>query len=337
MKKTQSIQAIADALGLSKATVSKALNGYPQVKEETRQRVQAYARQMGYQPPVGSKQPAQRRVAVIVEDYELNSASNTNDYYGVIMAFKEYAATLGLEVLLLGTTQTEQQHMSYDEMIREKQLDGALVMGLRLDDPYYAQIAETTVPTVLWDISYDNPKVACVHVDSVRGADMAVSHLLSLGHRRIGFLNGHAQAQVSHDRLNGYLLALCRAGLIRNDAYILHGNFREESGGRAADYFTQTDVTAIFCASDLMALGLLKRLAALGLRVPEDYAVVGYDNNIVAQLSTPSLTTIHQSLGEIGEAAGALLGCVLGGVPIRNVVLQPSLVIRQSSGGNIEP
>lgn len=332
MKQTASIQSMAETLGLSKATVSKALNGYPQISEETRQRVLAHARQVGYQSTGGGRQgmPA-RRIAVVVEDYE-NEVPYSTNHYEVMMAFKQYAAKLGMEVILLGTTTQEQNAASYDAFLQERQLDGALVMGLRLDDPYYRQIHETQMPTVLWDLGFDNPKVACVSVDSVRGAEMATSHLLSLGNTRIGFLNGHRQAEVSYDRLSGYLLALSKAGIQSRDADVFYGDYTEKSGEEGADYFARTDVTAVFCASDQMALGLVKRMAVLGKRVPEDYAVVGYDDNVIAQISTPSLTTVNQNRTQIGETACALLNCIFEDIPIRNAVLRPTLVVRESCG-----
>lgn len=333
MKSTPSIQAIADALSLSKATVSKALNGYPQIKEETRARVLEYARQIGYQLPSSSRagSTSGRRVGVVIETAPGN-ASASADHYEIMMAFKQYADKLGMEVVLLGTTPDEQQRIPYDQFIQDKQLHGVLVLGLRPDDPYYQQMYTTQVPTVLWNAVFDNPMVACVSVDAIRGADLATSHLMSLGHKKIGLLNGDPQAEVSYNRLSGYLLALRRGDIRSDPAYILYGDGSEESGEDAADAFVKMDVTAIFCASDRMALGLINRLTELGKDVPEDYAVVGYDNSLLAQVVTPALTTINQNRALIGEMACALLNCIFQDVPIRNALLRPELVIRDSCG-----
>lgn len=333
MKSTPSIQAIADALGLSKATVSKALNGYPQIKEETRARVVAYARQIGYQLPTSSRGNAAsgRRVGVVIESVPGNAAASAT-HHEIMMAFKQYADKLGMEVVLLGTSAQEQRHITYDQFIAEKQLHGVLVLGLQPSDPYYQQMYTTQVPTVLWNALFDNPMVACVSVDAIRGADLATSHLMSLGHRKIGLLNGDPQAEMSYNRLSGYLLALRRGDLQSNPAYILYGDGSEESGEDAADAFVQTDVTAIFCASDQMALGVMGRLAELGKAIPEDYAIVGYDNSLLAQVATPALTTINQNRALIGEMACALLNCIFQDIPIRNALLRPELVIRDSCG-----
>jgi len=152
-----------------------------------------------------------------------------------------------------------------------------------------------------------------------------------LGHKKIGFINGHSKAYVSQDRLAGYMAAMCSFGLNYDPQMVFDGGYIESGGAVGADYFINKGVTAIFCASDLMAIGALRRLDELDVSVPNDISIVGFDNAPFSAVCSPPLTTIEQDRPRIGMTACALLDGLIRGVPINRVLLPPSLLVRAST------
>lgn len=311
--------------------MSKALSGRPEVNEDTRARILSYAKELGYAPSAGRSALNTVRVAIVIEDTD-NTDISSAFFYDTLLGFKHYAKQRGFEVIILSITTDEQNLCGYDEFVLTQQLDGAFVMGLKTTDPYYRQLSDTKVPSVALDIVADNLMVGSVGVDNITGARLAVEHLVSLGHRRIGFLNGHSEAYVSQERLSGYMAAMCRCGLGYDSALVFEGDYTTAGGALGADYFIKTGATAIFCASDLMALGAIRRLQEIGVKVPGDISIVGFDNASLCEVCMPPLTTLAQDRTRIGITACALLDGLMRGVPINRTVLQPELIIRGSTG-----
>ena len=325
----QTIRTMANELGLSPATVSKALTGQPSINESTRAKVVAHAKKAGYEAP--SKRGASApRVAIIIQD-ESNVDISTVFYYDVLLGFKEHANKLGMEVLILSITAEDLETYDYDEYISAKNIDGVFIMGFKTSAPYYQQLATTAVKSVALDIVMDNPALGSVETDNIAGANLAIEHLASLGHKRIGFIGGHSEAYVSRERLTGYMGAMCRAGLVYEKSLVFDGGFTESGGACAAEYFAKLGVSAVFCASDLMAVGATRRFVELGLSIPKDMSIVGFDNAPYSALCTPPLTTIAQDRPRIGVTAAALLDGLMRNVPVNRAVLPPSLVIREST------
>jgi DNA-binding LacI/PurR family transcriptional regulator len=324
------IRTLAEALELSPATVSKALSGRPEVNENTRTRVLNYAKDLGYIPMAGRLSNT-TRVAIIIEDTD-NTDINSAFYYDILLGFKQYSKQRGFEDIILSISPEEQELQGYDDFVNARQLDGVFVMGLKTTDLYYRQLSETTIPSVALDILVDNPAVGCVGVDNIAGARLAVEHLISLGHRRIGFLNGHGEAFVSKERLYGYMAAVCSGNLEYDPRLVYEGDYTVNGGMSGADYFAKQGVTAVFCASDLMALGAVRRFHEMGLRIPQDISVVGFDNAPLCTLCEPPLATVAQNRTRIGITACALLDGLMRGVPINHIVLRPEFIIRKSTG-----
>lgn len=204
-------------------------------------------------------------------------------------------------------------------------------MGLKTDDEYLNEIQKSTYPVVLLDIPIKNSNIGYVTTNNLKGAQIATEHLIHLGHRRIGFLNGHKKAYVSQERLNGYILALSKNGISIDNELIVEGDFTEESGYKTADYFLEKGVTAIFAASDMMAIGLIKRFKDLGVEVPAKVSIVGFDDISIARYITPTLTTIRQNKSEMGKSAFYLLLNLISKQPINHIILEPELVKREST------
>lgn len=333
------IRQIAKALSISSATVSKALADKDEVSEATRARVLACAKELGYTQH-GGVSNGERRVAILIQDRVRNEKEQTF-YYDVLMGFKQYATLKHFEVIILTTTSVEQEQVSYDACLTAKRISGAFVMGMKTTDPYIAQLGATSIPTVTLDFSVNNPCVGRVGVDNYTGARLAVEHLIDLGHRNIGFLNGHPFAQVSEERLAGYIAALCsrKRGFQPGfePRFVFDGDFSEQSGASGADYFAEAGITALFCASDLMAMGAVRRFQEKGIAVPTDISIVGFDNMPFTAYCTPRITTVAQDRHRLGLMACALLYSLLDNAPLNHCLLQPTLLIRESTTGFSSP
>lgn len=272
------------------------------------------------------------RLGMLVEDYDISGILNPL-VFEILMNFKNTATKLGYETVLLSTTSDVQKNEKLNRLFQDKQLDGVFIMGLKMTDEYYKELSEIDKPCVLFDIYINNPNVACIGVDNAKGAFLAVEHLIKLGHKKIGFINGHKDAYVSYERLDGYFLAHNRYALNVDNSLIEYADFTDKGGEEAVERLLNKhkDMTAIFCASDLMAIGALNRLSDLGYFVPDDISIVGFDGIYLSQCVSPKLTTIMQDTSKIGEAAANLIYNLIQGQRIGRVVIEPELVIREST------
>ena len=160
---------------------------------------------------------------------------------------------------------------------------------------------------------------------------MAAAHLIGLGHRRIGLIMGHRQAQVSLQWRDGYVLALADAGIPLDPGLIFEGDFSETSGAVGFYHLMEKGVTGILCVSDATALGVCRAAAARGIRIPEELSVVGYDNTALTGYTNPALTSVDQHPEEIGRVIATMIHAMMRGRPIGDTVLRPSLAVRGST------
>jgi len=331
------IKDLAKAAGVSITTISRALNGYSDVNEKTRKRIQSIADEMGYRPNAVARSlvtKKTRTIGVILSEINREGAKDSLAFE-TLCGINDRAVELDYDILLFSTNPKKQLSKSYADLCKERNVDGAILSGLRLHDPYLEEVVhKTNFPCVLIDIPAESRDVGHVTTDNVRGATAAVNHLIGLGHRRIAMINGHDEAAVSQDRLEGYRQALEAAGIPFDPKLIYNGGFKEE-GGFEAMYgilYQHPDVTAVFSASDLMVLGALRALERLGLKAPERMSIVGYDDIAIAAHCSPSLTTIRQDRYEMGYQAAQLLVDMLENREVgRKITLQSELIVRQST------
>ncbi|MDR2021023.1 MAG: LacI family transcriptional regulator [Treponema sp.] len=333
MAEKPTLKQIADDLGLSPATVSKAMAGKSEIKEATRSQVLSRARELGYWTKKKSEDgKGEFRAAVIID--EPQRPSNRNNFFDDVLAgFRQYAARFRMETVILSIQdEWRRQGEAYGEYFRVKKIDGVFIQGLRKGDPFVSCLESAAAPpAVIIDFSVNNPRTGLVEVDNVAAVKMAVDHLVSLGHVKIGFLNGHSQAEVSGKRLLGFAASLGLNGLAYNPDLVYEGDFTEGCGGAAADYFIRLGVTAVFCASDLMAVGLIHGFQHRKLRIPDDVSVVGFDNMSFCNICTPKITTVAQDRNYLGMTACALLRQLIDGGIITRCTLSPSFIIREST------
>ncbi|MGH4120475.1 LacI family DNA-binding transcriptional regulator [Clostridium sp.] len=335
--KVITIKDVAKKASVSISTVSRAFNNYADINENTRKKILQIAEELGYRPNIVARSLSGAknfRLGLLVEDY------NENDYiiYEMFMAFKSVVSDYGYETVILSTTSDMQKGKKLERLFKEKQLDGALILGLKMTDDYYRQLEGMSYPCVLHDVFIKNPKVGCVGVDNIKGSILAVEHLLDLGHKKIAFINGHKEALVSYERLDGFYLALSRRGIKIEEDLIISGEFSYEGGKSAAEYLIENhgDITAIYCASDLMALGAIDGFKNRGYDIPNDISIVGFDDINLCNFVTPKLTTIRQDMDKIGKAAGNLILSIISEQYLGRIVMEPELIERESTIKNIK-
>jgi LacI family transcriptional regulator len=330
------IKDIAKTAGVSVTTVSRALNGYSDVNEKTRQKIIKIAEDLKYSPNTlarGLVMNRSKTIGLLVSGMDRSSVKD-NFTYQVLSGVNECISERGYDLVLFSTTSTKQREKTYSQLCRERRVDGAILSGIKIDDPYLNEVVESNIPCVLIDIPIQSETVGFVTTDNVLGAKKAVRHLIEQGHKNIAIINGHDQAFVSKQRLKGYKEALKAANLPVNNYWIVSGEFSEDKAQeKSLELLKQfPEITAIFCASDLMALGVLKAAKILGLEVPSKLSVIGYDNILLASYSTPSLTTIAQDIIELGYQASRLLIDMLEGESnSRECILDTELIIREST------
>ena len=324
---------VARVAGVSTATVSRALNGTGQISAATREAIDAAVQRLGYRPNTIARSLVKRTtetIAVMVPDI-------ADPFYpALVKAIQSVADEQRYTILLCTSEGDPEREESYLDLLRAKQVDGALVDGLVLPRARLAHFVEEGFPMVSLDRDIDFPTIPLVQVDNRLGAQLAVEHLVRLGHRRIAHVTGRTQVRISTERHGGYEEELRRLGVEVDPTLVVAGDFTEAGGYRATQELLERGAafTALFAANDVSALGALRALNESGRRVPDDVSVVGFDDLWLAAYLTPPLTTIRQPLTEIGRRATELLIDVLQGKrrPRRvRHILRPELVVRGST------
>lgn len=326
---------VASRAGVSRTTVSFVLNGRAGVSigPDTRARVHAAARELGYHPHGPARQLAGGRsltIGLVLRQSPQQVASDAllaETIHGLAGA----ARSDGYRVLIEPLPQGDG---TYADLLRSQRVDGLVVSGPRNDDDELAALAADAFPIVLQG---DRPDldIPSVDVDNRGAAAVAVGHLLALGHRRIACItNAPLAYTAASDRLAGYHDALRDAGLPVSDEVVAEGSFDAASGHAACvRLLAGPPFTALFVASDVVALGAIRALRQAGRSVPGDVSVVGFDDVALAEHFDPPLTTIRVPARALGEAAGRLLLSRLSGDGIATRTLLPTeLVIRESTG-----
>ena len=321
---------VARLAGVSTATVSRALNGTGQIAPATRGAIDAAVEQLGYRPNT----IARSLVTKSTQTIGLLLPDITNPFYASLVGAIQQRALEREHTILLCTTEGEaEREVAYLELLRSKQADGALAVGLVLSADRIEPFLADGFPIVCLDRDVSSSAVPLVQVDNRLGAMMATEHLLSLGHTRIGHVGG-ASLKISDDRADGYRQALTRAGIAVDPGLLAVGEFDERSGYAAArGLLAGTDLTAVFAANDLSAIGVLKAVAEVGLLVPGDISVVGFDDLSMSSFTIPALTTIRQPAREIAERGTRILFDMIEGKRVRRrrILIEPELVVREST------
>lgn len=306
--KRVSIRDVAKAAGVSITTVSKALNNYPDVKEETRKRIEQIVQELNYVPDVAGRSMGGITDPVIgLLINELRPEEPSGAVYGFLSGVCHACKDNGIEFLLITTDTKAQSQTTLKRLCLSKGLNGLVCSGFRLGDPFIDQMGEIDIPCACIDIETGCPNVLDVTVDNVQAADDAVSFLIRGGRKHIALISGYAEADVSNRRVEGYRNAMTRAGRPLIPERMVEGRFIEKEAYHQARELLRKDpqIDAIFCVSDLMALGACRAAEELGLTVGRDIFIVGFDDIPTAKYVYGGLTTVHQEFYAMGYSAGA--------------------------------
>lgn len=336
------LEQVAKVAGVSRATVSRVVNGSPRVSGEVRRSVETAIEHLGYVPNRAARSLVTRRsnsIGVVIT--EPAGRLFSDPFFPRLL--RGISASLSARdvqlVLLMPASPADSQRTS--DYLAAGHVDGALLVSLHGDDPLPARIAAAGVPTVVVGRPLRATSASYVDVDNRGGARSAVDHLIAGGRRVIATIAGPADMVVSTDRLAGYREAVTEAGLGADPSLEATADFTQDGGAAAMQRLlaARPDIDAVFAASDLMAAGAMSVLDAAGRRVPEDVAVVGYDDSPVASTARPQLTSVRQPIEEMGyETARLLIDLVEGSdrAP-RRVILATELIQRASSAGRPMP
>jgi DNA-binding LacI/PurR family transcriptional regulator len=326
---------VAERAGVGRGTVSRVINGSPQVSEHTRRAVEAAVAELGYVPNLAARALVTRRtdaVALVISESEERVFSEPF-FAGVVRGISAGVSAAGRQLVLALAAGEERPLERY---LTPQHVDGVLLVSLHGDDPLPELLRTRGLPVVLGGRPPSGYGGAYIDVDNVGGAKAGVAHLVARGRTRIATISGPHDMGAGQDRLAGYRAALCAAGLAEAPALVVEGDFSEVSGLQAMRRLLaeQPDVDAVFAANDLMAIGALRALRDAGRRVPEDVAVVGFDDSPLSRVTDPPLSTVRQPVEDMGrEMAEMLLRLISGadGDTHQSAVLPTELVVRASS------
>ncbi|GAA1331240.1 LacI family DNA-binding transcriptional regulator [Pseudonocardia xinjiangensis] len=319
---------------VSLGTVSNVLNRPELVSERTRKRVLASIAELGFVRNESARQlrgGGSRTLAYVVLDA-------TNPFFtDVARGVQEAADAAGLALFLCNSGEDRERQAAYLDLLEQQRVEGVLITPVDAADPRIGALAARGTPVVVVDRAA-GPGHCSVTVDDLLGGDLAVTHLLDSGHRRIAFVGGPRTIGQVRDRITGAERAVARAGtgeLTVLETARLDVAQGRRAGERIAGLPAARRPTAAFCANDLLALGLLQQMVRLGLRVPEDLAIVGYDDIEFAEAAAVPLTSVAQPRHRLGRTAAELLLAEArspDGHEHQQVVFAPELVVRASTG-----
>ncbi|KZE69319.1 LacI family transcriptional regulator [Fictibacillus phosphorivorans] len=329
------IRDVAKKAGVSVTTVSRALNGYSDVNEKTRERIKQIAQELSYSPNLLARSLVMKKtktIGLLVSGLRIEG-SKDNFTFEVLCGVNDCAGELGYELVLISTDSKKQQEKTYKQLCKERKVEGVILQGIKTDDPYLDEVLNSEIACILIDVPMESDSVGYVTTDNIAGAKTAVEHLTKLGHRNIGMVNGHSQAFVSQERLEGYKKALGKNGIRFNENYVVDGAFLEETAEQVTTNLLQKhpEITALFCASDLMAMGAIRAAKQLGKNLPDNLSIVGFDNIILSSYCTPSLSTVAQNRYQLGVEATVLLTNILEGKTAEKSKVLPTEFIKRES------
>jgi LacI family transcriptional regulator len=327
------IREIASAAGVSIATVSRVLNGRPDVSDETREAVLRVVRSSGFSTNRSARALSGGRTGLIGVTLPIVEAA----YFAFILSgASEALYEQDMRMVLCPTLHQHEREVTLLERLMHGTTDGAVLTLPEESNEELRALQRSEYAFVVVDPRVQlDPGIPAVSAANASGARAATEHLLALGHRRIAAITGPRGWMASSERLNGYHAALGAAGILPETELVVESNFRiadgEEAAGALLDLHDAP--TAIFAFNDNMAIGAIRAARARGLRVPDDVSVVGFDDSEQAAIVAPALTTVRQPLAEMGRMAVSLLTRLLDrqSVEALHIELATRLVVREST------
>ncbi|MFX4301274.1 LacI family DNA-binding transcriptional regulator [Alicyclobacillus tolerans] len=330
------IKDVASLANVSASTVSRVLADSPRISPETKRRVREALEQLDYHPNVfarGLVTNMARAIGILIPP-GMNEFFQNPFFVEMMSGVSEVARESGWDTVLSTSAKNEEEVL--DRMIRGRRVDGILLLGSRKDDIAIRKITEANFPAVLLGRPNQEINFSSVNNDNVQAAYEATQHLLQLGHDRIGFLGGSSDLLVTVDRVQGYRKALQEWGIQPEERMEVSSFFLEQGGylGMMRLLALSDRPTAVLASDDVLAFGAMRAAAELGYALPEELAIVGFNDIRLAEIANPSLTSVRVHMHELGVAAGELLlEQIQAGKPLtKHRVIQHELIVRNSCG-----
>lgn len=293
------ISDVANATGLSRATISRVINNHPYVSEENKELVRKAMNELGYYPNSSAQRLRNQRtdlVAVLIPRL-------TNPFFtSILEGIENVASQNGLQLLICQTKNEKKKEINFLKLLKSKQVDGIILTSIENDWNVIEQYLDCG-PIILCNEYYENATCPMVRLNQVQGSYLGIHHLLERGYRKIGYCCGGLSSGLSQDRRKGIETALSEFGLTLNEEWIFSGAFDINDGVTIMNQVLsfKERPEALFAGGDEVASGIIKEAKRNGLKIPDDIAVLGFDDQPVAELIVPTLTTIHQPGEDIGH------------------------------------
>lgn len=337
------IRDVAKRLNLSITTVSRALDGYSDVAEETRRLVEETAQQMGYVPNQAARQLRRQRSDTIGYILPAERPSFSDPFFAEFIAgLGDEASQYDFDLLVSAASPgSPAERHAYERWTHGRKVDGLVLNRVRLADWRIQYLSQIGFPFVAKERSDDPYEYYSVEIDGRRWVKILVDHLIALGHKQIGYIGASPELRIQAERLNGYQQALREAGLVNNSNYIQQGDLSADGGYRAAQTILNLPFppTAIVCVDDMTAMGVLHAAHDQGLEVGRDLAVAGFDGIFGSEHTQPPLTTVNQPIYQIARHMVAILIRMIRGeiTEKEHIYIEPSLEMRKSTLGDMNP
>ncbi len=325
---------IAKIANVSVASVSIVLNDpdTTRISEARKKEILAIADELNYVPNTAARSLVTNRskiIGAIIPDLE-------NQFFSSFAkSIEEHCRKHGYVVMMMNTHENVENDAQIIDFLHSRGVDGMIISlsggSYTNNEAIINSLNKLTIPYVLADRTMDNFEANAVVFNNKQGEYLATKHLIDQGHTKIGYISTKKHSMTGHFRHLGYEKALRKAGIEINEDYISYGKFDYETGYQAGESLFKTDVTAIACANDLIAFGLIRRAREMGISVPEDISLVGFDNLYINDIMEKGLTSIDQNTNGMGQASvKILMDAINGNTRLKKVVLEPTLKIRQS-------
>ncbi len=299
------IKDISRVSGFSVTTVSKALNNYPDISKHTKERIIKLCDEMGYVPNSSArslKTTHSFTIGVIFEEIT-NQGLQHPVFSRILESFKKEMEAEGFDLLFLAKRMGN-QNGSYLQHSKRKQVEAILVLCADFNTPEMKELYHSEIPIIMIDFDVDN--ATNITSNNRSGVEQAVTHLKALNHKKIAHIHGDIYSFIGGQRKEYFEESMAHFNLPLNDAYLVNGqNFSREEGYVAMEALIRLEdpPTAVFCASDMLAIGAIEAIRDAGKKVPEDFSIIGFDGIDLGQLITPRLTTIKQNTQDMGKLA----------------------------------
>ncbi len=325
------IRSVAALANVSIATVSRTINRVPTVNAKLAKRVWSAIDELGYVPNTQARALGSGRSGML----GLVVSEITNPFFPeLIQGFEDVAIENGFEILISSTNYDPKRMELCIRRLIERKAEGVAIMTFGIEQPLFEQLAERNIPLVFIDAGPDRPGVSLLKVDYAHGIRQGVQHLAALGHRKIGFISGPMRLNSARSRSAAFLQALEECGISARPEWHVEGDHTLEGGIRALETILgqKSHPTALMCSNDMTAIGVLHKAFRVGLRVPADLSVIGFDDIQMAKVTFPPLTSIQMSRIDLARAAvKALKALIEKGNPQREYQIDTRLVVREST------